>query len=146
MTPWLSASLRLGRADAVRDARALTFGQALALRVGCAMLALVPLLAGCTSVKQIGVLGPKELPIWKVSQDDWLASSRMLIILDKEGNLLAATGGTTAGVVPVGVGAAQAAATAAAGVLIGKGLHELSHVDGTVKGTIGLTGTVHAVP
>ena len=98
------------------------------------MLALV---AGCTSIQQIGVLGPKKLPIWKISQDDWLASSRMLVVTDQEGNLLAATGGTTAGIVPVGVGAAQAAATAAAGVLVGKGLSDLSQP--TLKGTVGVT-------
>ena len=96
--------------------------------------------SGCTSISQIGTLGPKELQIWKISDDDWLASSRMLVVTDAEGNLLAASGGTTAGIIPTGVNAVQAAATTAAGVLIGRGLTELGKSTLGVKGTVQLKG------
>ena len=90
-------------------------------------------------MSQIGTFGPKDYQIWKIRNDDWLASSRMHVIIDQDGNLLAATGGTTAGVVPTAVTGVQAAATVAAGVLVGKGLTELSQAPG-VGSVLGVKG------
>ena len=97
---------------------------------------MLALLVGCTSISQIGTLGPKQHQVWKIRNDDWLTSSRMLLVTDAEGNLLASTGGTTAGIVPIGVSAAQVGATVAAGILIGRGLTELGQSTIKIKGVM----------
>ena len=58
---------------------------------------LAMLLVGCTSITQIGTIGPKELPVWKIGSDDFLTASRMLVILDEDGRVVAFVGGTAQG-------------------------------------------------
>ena len=63
----------------------------------CLALVLAMMLAGCTSITQIGTIGPKELPVWKIGSDDFLTASRMLVILGEDGQVVAFVGGTTQG-------------------------------------------------
>lgn len=79
------------------------------------LLILLPFLAACTpTIKSVGKLGPNELPVYEVSHNDFFASSRMLVVLNKEGTVVAATGGTVSGPGTVGLQAAGTAVTAGA--------------------------------
>ena len=62
-----------------------------------ALVLLVMMLTGCTSITQIGTIGPKELPVWKIGSDDFLTASRMLVILGEDGQVVAFVGGTAQG-------------------------------------------------
>ena len=65
--------------------------------VVCMVLLVLFLLIGCTSITQIGTIGPKELPVWKIGSDDFLTASRMLVILGEDGQVVAFVGGTAQG-------------------------------------------------
>ncbi len=81
----------------------------------CLIITISLFLAACTpTIKSIGKLGPNELPVYEVSHNDFFASSRMLVVLNKEGTVVAATGGTVSGPGTVGLQAAGTAATAGA--------------------------------
>ena len=58
---------------------------------------LILFMAGCTSITQIGTIGPKDLPVWKVADNDFLTASRMLVILGEDGQVVAFVGGTAQG-------------------------------------------------
>ena len=81
----------------------------------CLIILFPFLLLGCTpTIQPVGKLGPNELPVYEVSHNDFFASSRMLVVLNKEGTVVAATGGTVSGPGTVGLQAAGTAATAGA--------------------------------
>jgi hypothetical protein len=65
-----------------------------------ALLALASL-AGCSkTIQPVGVLGPNSLRVFVIKDNDFLSASRMLVILDKKGNVSAFSGGTVAGTGP----------------------------------------------
>ena len=73
--------------------------------MNCLALVLLALLltVGCTSITQIGTIGPKDLPVWKVADNDFLTASRMLVILGEDGQVVAFVGGTAQGGGALGV-------------------------------------------
>jgi hypothetical protein len=55
-------------------------------------------LASCTkSIQPVGNLGPNSLRVFVIKDNDFLSASRMLVILDKKGNVSAYSGGTVSG-------------------------------------------------
>lgn len=82
------------------------------------------LLASCSSVSSIGELGPNKLKVYSVAQNDFLASSRMLVIVDEHGKVVAYTGGTVSGGGTVGLETAGTLTTAGA---IAYGANTISH-------------------
>ena len=76
------------------------------------------LLIGCVStVQPVGELGPNHLKVFVIKNSDFLSASRMLVILDKKGNVSAYTGGTVSGAGTIGLQAAESVASAGAIVL-----------------------------
>lgn len=71
-------------------------------------------LYGCASVKPMGQLGPKKLNVYAVSHNDFLSASRMLVVLNEEGDVVAYSGGTVSGGGTVGLETGAALATAGA--------------------------------
>lgn len=105
---------------------------------------MIATLTGCNSIKQIGQIGPKSLPVIKVSSNDFLTASRMLIVLDERGNIVAYVGGTTAGAGTVTLGVAGQAATAASVVYAGRELAQaIRNASIAVKG---IPDTVKVLP
>ena len=89
------------------------------------------LLTGCSSITPIGTLGPKKFAVYSVSQNDFWSSSRMLVVLDKNGNIKAYSGGTVSGAGSVGL---QAGATLATAGAIVYGAHALQSTHVNVSG------------
>lgn len=54
-------------------------------------------LTSCTSIKPIGTLGPKKLQVYTISDNDFLSASRMIVILNEQGDVIASTGSTVEG-------------------------------------------------
>ena len=112
--------------------------------IGC--LAGVLLLTGCSSVNVIGKVGPANLDVYMIKHDDFMTSNRMMLVIDKDGKVIASTGGTSIGPGALGV---SAAAEVAVGAGVAYGAKVLADgiknahmgVDGTVKGTGTFTGT-----
>jgi hypothetical protein len=79
-------------------------------------LILISCIAGCTSIKTIGNLdeGSKTLKVYAITHDDFISSSRMLVITDAKGKIAAYSGGTVAGLGAVGLQAGATLATAGA--------------------------------
>ena len=71
-------------------------------------------LSACASIVPVGYLGPKQLPVYSISHNDFLSADRMLVVLDKYGNVKAYSGGTVAGPGAVGLQTAGTLATAGA--------------------------------
>lgn len=80
----------------------------------CFLLAIMLSISGCTSIDEVGSLGPQHLKVYSVAKNDMLSASRMLVILDKKGNVAAYTGGTVAGAGTVSVEAGAQILTAGA--------------------------------
>lgn len=78
------------------------------------LLALSILVSGCSSVKPIGNIGPQKLPVYIISHNDFLSASRMVVILDKKGNISAYNGNVVSGAGTVALEATGALATAGA--------------------------------
>lgn len=53
--------------------------------------------ACASSIQSLGNIGPKKLGVYVVAHNDFLTASRMVVILDKKGNVAAYTGGTASG-------------------------------------------------
>ena len=107
---------------------------------------LLALFSGCTSVTQIGTLGPKSLPIFVIKDTDFFAANRMIVVINQDGNVGAATGGSVAG---PGNLAVQVGSSAILASGIAYAAHTLKTVtvDGTVKrATVTIDGTVKLVP
>ena len=101
---------------------------------------------GCTSIIQIGTVGPKSLPVFVIKDTDFFAANRMIVIINQDGNVGAATGGSVAGpgnlAVQVGTSAILAGGIAYAA-------HTLKTVtvDGVVKpARVTIDGSVKVVP
>ncbi len=75
---------------------------------------LILVLCSCSSIKQIGDLGPKKLPVYEISHNDFLSASRIMVILDEKGNIAAHTGGTVSGPGAVALETAGTVVTAGA--------------------------------
>jgi hypothetical protein len=99
-------------------------------------IAILSTLSGCSSsIKHVGNLGPQKHEVYQITHDDFLSTTRMLIILDKKGNVLASTGGTVAGGGTVGLQTAGTLATTTALVYGANAIeHGLQHATATVKG------------
>lgn len=55
-------------------------------------------LTGCASnIQPVGELGPNKLRVFVIKNNDFLSSSRMLVVLDKKGNVSAYSGNTVSG-------------------------------------------------
>jgi uncharacterized protein YceK len=92
-------------------------------------------LAGCSSIKPLGEVGPAKLGVYAIAQSDFLAATRMIVILDKKGNVVASTGGTVAGGGTVGVETAGSIATAGAIVYGAKAIqHGLQNASVKMRG------------
>lgn len=70
------------------------------------------------SVQPVGSLGPNHLPVYVIKNNDFLSSSRMLVVLDQKGNVSAYTGTTVPGAGAVTMQAAESAVSAGA-VIVG---------------------------
>jgi hypothetical protein len=71
-------------------------------------------LAACATIQSIGNVGPKKLRVYSITQTDFFSANRMLLVTDKKGNVVAATGGTVSGPGTVGLETAGTIATAGA--------------------------------
>src|SRR5580704_12670053 len=78
------------------------------------IFSVISLCSGCASVNQVGEIGPKKLKVYAISHNDFLSASRMLVILDDNGNLGASSGGTVAGGGTVGLQAVTSMMSAGA--------------------------------
>ena len=88
----------------------------------CALLA-------CTTVSQVGEIGPKKLKVYSVSHHNFLSSTDMIVVLDEQGNVSTSTGGTVAGAGTIGLQAVTTTAQAAATYYGAKALqHGIEHV------------------
>lgn len=89
------------------------------------LLSLVLLLNGCTKViEPVGTLGPKKLRVYAIKDNDFLSGSRMLVILDKDGNVSAFSGGTVQGAGALSLQAADTAISATAVVVGAKAIQK----------------------
>lgn len=83
----------------------------------------------------MGQMGPKKLQVYSIAHDDFLTSSRMIVILDKKGNLLASSGGTVSGGGTVGLQTGSTLASAGALLYGAKAIQQgLQHASVNVKG------------
>jgi hypothetical protein len=91
------------------------------------------LLTGCSSVSEVGEIGPKKLKVYAVSHNDFLSASRMLIVLNENGDLGASSGGTVTG---AGVVTVQAVTSLASSGAILYGAKAIQHglENASVKG------------
>ena len=109
-------------------------------------LFLIAVLSGCSSITPVVEIGPKKLAVYTVSQNDFLTANRMLVILDKKGNVVAYTGGSVAGIGSLGVQLAGPLATAGAVLAGSKAIqHGLENAAVNVKGipsTVNVNGNV----
>lgn len=79
---------------------------------------LIVLITSCTkNIEPVGQLGPNKLRVFVIKDSDFLSASRMLVILDKRGNVTAYSGGTVSGAGSVAVQSMDAIASAGATVL-----------------------------
>tara|TARA_R110000868_G_scaffold272378_1_gene531652 strand:+ start:787 stop:1167 length:381 start_codon:yes stop_codon:yes gene_type:complete len=110
------------------------------------------LLIGCSSITPIGAIGPNKLGVYSIKESGFLSESKMLVILDKKGNVAAYSGGTVSGVGTVGLQTAGTLATAGAVVVGAKSIqHGLenakvsgvpSNFDVKTHSTVDVTGAV----
>lgn len=104
----------------------------------------LPFLHGCSSIQPMGDLGPKKLKVYAISHNDFLSASRMLVILDKKGNVVAGTGSTVTGGGAVMLQSAGSLATAGAIAYGAKAIQNgLTHMH--VKG-VPSTVTLKGIP
>src|SRR3990167_10746869 len=78
----------------------------------------VVVLTGCANnIQPVGMLGPNRLKVYVIKNNDFLSASRMLVILDKKGNVSAYSGNTVSGAGAVSLQAAESALNAGAIVI-----------------------------
>lgn len=82
------------------------------------------LLVSCSSVRPIGNVGAQKLAVYSVADNDFLSASRMLLVLDKKGHVVAFTGGTVSGPGTIGLQAAGTLATATSIVMTGRAVQK----------------------
>lgn len=71
------------------------------------LLLVSPLLISCSNIDNLGALGPKKMGVYSISQNSFFSSSKMLVIVNKKGDIVAYTGGTVEGMGTVGLQAAS---------------------------------------
>jgi hypothetical protein len=91
------------------------------------------MLAACSSIQSVGRLGPKQLPVYAINQNDFLSSNHMLVVLDQHGDVKAYSGGTVSGAGTVAAEVAGTMATAGA-IAYGARALESGMKNATVKG------------
>ena len=62
-----------------------------------ACLSILTLTSCANNIQPVGVLGPNRLKVYVIKNNDFLSSSRMLVVLDKRGNVSAYSGNTVSG-------------------------------------------------
>lgn len=93
-------------------------------------------------MRPIGTVGPKKLVVYTIADSDFLSANRMLLVLNKEGDVVAFTGGTVSGPGTVGLQAAGTAATATSIVMGGKAIQKgMENI--SVHGKITTDSTIH---
>ena len=99
--------------------------------VGVSLLALTSCVTN--NIQPVGMLGPNRLKVYVIKNNDFLSASRMLVILDKKGNVSAYSGNTVSGAGAVSLQAAESALNAGAIVIGAKAIqHGLENA--SVKG------------
>lgn len=81
-------------------------------KISIGVLALA--LSSCTSISNIGTIGPKKLKVYSIRDGDFLSENHMVIVLNSTGNVVAYSGGTVSGLGTVGLETAGTVATAGA--------------------------------
>lgn len=96
-------------------------------------------LSACTSsIKPLGSLGPNK--VYSVSNSNFLTASEMLVVLNKNGDVAAYTGGTTAGAGTVGLETGASVLTAGAIAYAGRSLAN-AHIKG-IPSNIHVAGNI----
>jgi hypothetical protein len=107
-------------------------------------LILVSFISSCSSsVQNIGNIGPNNLKVYSIKDSDFLSANRMLVILDKSGNVAAFSGGTVTGLGAVSMQAAGSAAIAGATIIGANALKhglENAHLSSSHAVSIDVTG------
>lgn len=91
----------------------------------------------CSTIQQMGQIGPKKLGVYSIANNDFLSASRMVVILDEKGNVAAYSGGTVSGLGTVGLQTTATLATAGAIAYGGRAVEQgLTHANASanVKG------------
>jgi hypothetical protein len=102
-------------------------------------------LVGCASIKPVGDIGPKKLKVYNITNNDFLSSSHMLVVLDAKGNVAAYTGGTVPGLGTVGLQTGASLASAGAIYLGAKAIQNgLQGASVKVKGPDNVNVNVNA--
>jgi hypothetical protein len=78
------------------------------------LFASVFIITSCASIKPVGNLGPKKLNVYAISHSDFLSASRMIVVLNDKGDVVAFSGSTVSGAGTVGLQTGAALATAGA--------------------------------
>ena len=100
------------------------------------------LLTGCSSsIKPIGAMGHNT--VYSISNSNFWTASEMLVVLNKNGDIAAYSGGTTAGAGTIGMQTGATILTAGAIAYAGhslanpniKGIPSNVHVDGNIDST-----------
>ena len=71
------------------------------------------MLAGCSSITQIGTVGPRNLPVYSIRDTGFLSENRTILVLD-DGKVVGITGATVSGPGPLIVNLAGTAIMAGA--------------------------------
>lgn len=99
------------------------------------------LLASCTRViEPVGALGPKKLPVYVVKDNDFLSGSRMLVVLNEKGDVIAFSGGTVQGTGAMSVQVANAVISSGAVIA---GAKAIEH--GLENGTLNVKGIPNSI-
>lgn len=112
--------------------------------------ACITAVTACSSnIEPVGQLGPNKLQVYAIKNNDFFSASRMLVVLDKKGNVSAYTGGTVTGGGTVGLQAADTLVSAGAVVVgaraIQHGLENASvksSVNVKTNNSIDVTGSI----
>ncbi len=102
--------------------------------IAVAALACAATLTGCSSnIEPVGELGPRKLKVFAIKNNDFFSASRMLVILDKKGNVSAYSGGTVAGGGTIGMQAVDTVVSAGA-IVVGAQAIQHGLQNTTIKG------------
>lgn len=113
------------------------------------MMIIAACLSSCASnsIQPVGELGPAKLRVFMIKNNDFLSASRMLVVTDKKGKVLAYSGNTVAGTGPLAVSAADTVVTAGAMIAGAKAIQsglQNTQVKG-VPNTFSIKGIPHKV-
>jgi len=89
---------------------------------------------GCSSkIEPVGQLGPNKLQVYAIKNNDFFSASKMLVVLDKKGNVSAYTGGTVAGGGAIGMQAVDTVVSAGA-IVVGAQAIQHGLENASIKG------------